>query len=125
VVEALKRAQILLLDGDNPVYSLPVSSGLSQALARIDTIVSFGPFINDSASHADIVLPDHHILESASAVLPAVSPRPAITVAMPFVRPLYNTRAIEQTLGDIARKMDITFEPATPKSYVEPLLPVG
>ena len=97
VAQALKRAQILLLDGEDPVYSLPPSSGVSQALANIETIVSFGPFLNDSASHADLILPDHHILESAMAVVPAVSPRPAITVAMPFVRPFmtrgdYNKR---------------------------------
>ncbi|MGI9074583.1 MAG: molybdopterin-containing oxidoreductase family protein [Bryobacteraceae bacterium] len=125
VAEALKRAQILLMDGENPVYSLPASSGVSQALANVETIVSFGPFINDSAAHADLILPDHHILESATAVVPVVSPRPAITVAMPFVQPLYNARAIQQTLGDIAHKMNIAFDPATPKAYVEPLLPSG
>lgn len=122
IVEALKRAQILLLDAENPVYSLPRSSGVSEALANIETIVSFGTFINDSAAHADIILPDHHSLESAAAVVPSVSPRPAITVGMPFVQPLYNTRAVEQTLADIARKMNVAFEPATPKNYVDPLL---
>ncbi len=96
-----------------------------KALANIEMIVSFGTFINDSAAYADMILPDHHVLESAMAVVPAVSPRPAITVAMPFVQPLYNTRPIEQTLGDIARKMNIAFEPATPKSYVEPFSPSG
>ena len=88
-------------------------------------IVSFGTVINDSSAYADIILPDHHVFESATAVIPAVSPRPAITVAMPFVQPLYNTRAIHQTLGDIARKMNNAFEAATPKAYVEPLLPAG
>jgi anaerobic selenocysteine-containing dehydrogenase len=125
VVAALERAQILLLDGEDPLYSLPASSGVSQALAKIDMIVSFGTFINDSAAHADVILPDHHILESATALVPAVSPEPAINVSMPFVRPLYDTRPIEQTLGDIARKMNIAFEPATPNAYIEPLLAAG
>jgi anaerobic selenocysteine-containing dehydrogenase len=124
-LEALKRAQILLLDGENPVYSLPSSSGVSQALANVEMIVSFGTVINDTAVYADVILPDHHILESATAVVPAVSPRPAVTVAMPSVQPLYNTRAIQQTLGDIALKMGVAFEPVTPKAYVEPLLPEG
>ncbi|MGI8959181.1 MAG: molybdopterin-containing oxidoreductase family protein [Bryobacteraceae bacterium] len=125
VVAALNRAQILVFDGQNPVYGLPPSSGVSQAIANIETIVSFSGFVDDSAAHADLILPDHDVLESAIAVLPVVSPRPAITVATPFVRPLYNTRAIEQTLGDIARKMNIAFEPVTPKTYVEPLLQSG
>ncbi len=55
--------------------------------------------------------------------MPAVSPRAAITVSSSFVRPLYNTRPIEQSLNDLARKMNIAFEPATAKAYVEPLLP--
>jgi anaerobic selenocysteine-containing dehydrogenase len=44
---------------------------------------------------------------------------------MPSVRPLYNTRPIEETLGDIAHKVGVAFEPATPKAYVEALLPDG
>jgi anaerobic selenocysteine-containing dehydrogenase len=124
-LEALKRARILLLDGENPVYSLPSSSGVSQALGKVEMIVSFGTVINDSAAYADMILPDHHILESGTAVVPAVSPRPAVTVAMPSVRPLYNTRPIEETLGDIAHKVGVAFEPATPKAYVEALLPDG
>ncbi len=123
LVASIKSAQILLLDGENPVYVLPSASGVHQALAGIEMIVSFGGFIDDSAAYADWILPDHHALESAAAAVPLVSPRPAITVAMPFVRPLYDTRPIEQTLGELARRVNVTFEPATPKSLIEPLLP--
>ena len=86
-------------------------------------VVSFGGFIDDSAAYADWILPDHHPLESAAAVVPAVSPRPAITVAVPFVQPLYDTRPIEQTLGDIARKVNLGPESVTPRAFAEPLLP--
>lgn len=123
VANAIKGARILLLDRENPVYTLPPSTGIVQALAGVEMIVSFGGFIDDSAAYADWILPDHDSLESAVAVVPAVSPRPAITVAAPFVRPLYDTRPLEQTLTDIAHKMNLTLEPVTPKSYVTPLLP--
>jgi anaerobic selenocysteine-containing dehydrogenase len=86
-------------------------------------VVSFGDFIDDSSAYADWILPDHHNLESATAVVPAASPRPAVTVSTPFVQPLYDTRALEQTLGDVAHKLNLSFEPATPKTYIEPLLP--
>jgi anaerobic selenocysteine-containing dehydrogenase len=72
-----------------------------------------------------VILPDHHTLESETALVPAVSPRPAITVARPFVQPLYNTRPIAQTLVDIAHKAGIPFEPVTPESFVQPSLPPG
>jgi len=38
---------------------------------------------------------------------------------------LHNTRSIEESLGEIAGKLGLTFEAATPKSLVEPLLPEG
>jgi menaquinone reductase, molybdopterin-binding-like subunit len=72
-----------------------------------------------------VILPDHHTLESEAAIVPAVSPRPAITVARPFVQPLYNTRAIEQTLVEIAHKTGVAFEPVTPEGFVRPSLPPG
>ncbi len=126
VSEALKRAQVLLLDGENPVYGFPSASGVTEALTDLKTIVSFGMFIDDSVAYADVILPDHHTLESEAAVVPAVAPVPiAINVTTPFVRPLYATRPIEQTLGDIARKINVAFEAVTAKSFVDPLLPPG
>jgi anaerobic selenocysteine-containing dehydrogenase len=122
LAEALGRAQILLLDGENPAYNEP---SLSHALSGLEMIVSFGNFIDDSVAYADLILPDHHSLESDLAVVPAVSPRTAVTVSTSFVRPLYNTRPIEQTLAEIARKMSIAFEAVSAKSFVEPLLPPG
>jgi menaquinone reductase, molybdopterin-binding-like subunit len=120
---ALKHAEILFLDGENPVYTLPQAGGVSQALSRIETIVSFGAFVDDSSAYADIILPDHHPLESAAAVLPTVAPRPSITVATPFVQPLYDTRPIEQSLANLARNIGVAFEPVTPESFLKPMLP--
>lgn len=124
VIEAIKGARVLLLDHDNPVYTLPPSSGVAHALSTVETIVSFGGFIDDSASYADWILPSHHFLESAAAVVPAVSPQPAITVSTPFVQPLYDTRPLEQALAGVARKMNMPFDPVTPKTYIVPFLPL-
>jgi anaerobic selenocysteine-containing dehydrogenase len=124
VPDALRRAQILLLDGANPVYTLPLASGIAGALAHLDTIVSFGMFIDDSVAYADLILPSPHPLESATAIVPAVSAAPiSINIATPFVQPLYNTRPIEQTLEAIARKMNIKFDPVSAGSFVQPFLP--
>lgn len=123
IIEAIKGARVLLLDNENPVYALPPSSGVAHAFSAIETIVSFGGFIDDSASFADWILPGHHFLESAAAVVPAVSPQPAITVCTPFVQPLYDTRPLEQTLADLAHKMNLAFEPVTPKTYTAPFTP--
>ena len=123
---ALKRAQVVLLDGDNPAYIYPSSSDVTGALVNVESIVSFGGFIDDSAAYADLVLPDHHAMESESAVVPPVAGTPvAFVTTTPFIRPLYNTRPIEQTISDVARKMNVTFLAVTAKNLIEPVLKAG
>jgi anaerobic selenocysteine-containing dehydrogenase len=123
VPEALTRAQVLLLDGANPVYTLPAATGVTERLAHLDMVVSFGMFIDDSAAYADAILPSHHPLESEMAVVPAVpAAAVSINVARPFVQPLHDTRPLEQVLDAIARKMNVNFQATGAASFVRPLL---
>jgi molybdopterin-containing oxidoreductase family iron-sulfur binding subunit len=108
-------AQVVLIDGANPAYTR------QEWLAHAETIVSFAGFLDESAARADLILPGHHPLESEMAVVPAVSPRPGVAAGTPFIRPLYDTRPVEQTLGDIAKKMGVEYHAAT----VKDLLPSG
>lgn len=119
---ALERAQFVFLDGSNPLYTLPAASAVGEKLERIETLVSFSPFLDDTAAYADLLLPDHHSLEQTTAVFPAVAPGPGVVVATAFVQPLHDTRPTEQVLADLAKKMEVDFEPATPKSVVEKML---
>ena len=124
IPHVLKGAQILLLDGANPVYAFPAASRVSESLTRPGMIASFGMFIDDSVAYADVILPSNHSLESEMAVVPAVPVTPiSINIATPFVQPLYETRPLEQTLDAIARKMNITFQPVSAAGFVQPLLP--
>ena len=117
----LDRAQILFLDGVDPLYTLPAATGVAEKLARIETLVSFSSFLNDSAASADLILPDHHSLESNAAVFPAVAE--GASVATAFVRPLYGTRATEEVLADLAKRMNVEFVAPTPQSVMEKILP--
>ncbi len=124
VVDAIKSAKVLLLDGANPVYTLPAASGIAAVLAHLDTIASFGMFIDDSVAYADAILPTHHPLESEMAVVPAVPVTPtSVTIGKPFVQPLHNTRPLDEILDDIARKMNVSFQPVSAANFVQPLLP--
>jgi len=125
VAESLAGAQVVLIDGANPVYTIPRSTGMADALARAELVVAFGPFLDDSAAWADLLLPDHHPLESEMALVPAVSVQPAVAVSTPFVEPLYGTRAVETTLAELARKMSVAYQPVTAKDIVQPLLAAG
>jgi anaerobic selenocysteine-containing dehydrogenase len=119
-LDALSGAEVILLDDANPAYLLP---GSIAALQKAGLVVSFGSFIDDSAAYADLLLPSHHALESALAVVPAVSPRAVVTVATPFVKPLYDTRPMEETLAAVAAKMGVDFETPSPKSFIENRMP--
>jgi anaerobic selenocysteine-containing dehydrogenase len=122
IVQALSHARVVFIDGANPVYAMPRSVGAVDALARAELVVAFGTFPDDSSAWADILMPDHHELESAMALAPAVSTQRAVAVSTPFVEPLYDTRAVETTLAELATKIGAECPPVTPKDIVEPLL---
>ena len=118
ITEALANARVLIVDGANPVYTLPPSSGALDAFKRAELVVSFSGFVDDSAAWADFILPSHHALESEVAVVAPVSSQPSIAIATPFVTPLYDTRPVERILADLSKQPAVT-----PKDVVQPLLP--
>jgi anaerobic selenocysteine-containing dehydrogenase len=119
IVPLVEKAQVLFLDQSDPAYTLPASTGLHAALEKVETIISFSPFVTDSAAYADLIFPDHHPLEAGFAVVPAVAPGPSVIVATPFVQPLYDTRATGQVLTDLANAMELDFEPAPVRAAVQ------
>ena len=121
VAEALAHAQVVLIDGANPAYLFPKSSGVEDALKRAETVISFGSFLDDSSAWADLILPDHDTLESEIALVPAASTRAGMAVGTPFIRPLYDTRAVERTLAEIAEKMQMSYEGVSVREVIGPL----
>ncbi len=122
VSEALARARVLLFEGANPAYVLPPSSGVREALARAEMVVSFAGFLDDSGAWSDLLLPAHHTLESEVALAPSVSTHKGVALGTPFVAALYDTRALENTLSDLARELKLEYQPVTPKEVTQPLL---
>ena len=109
--QALQQARVVLLDRENPVYTM------GSSLTDKDFVVSFGDFIDDSAAYADLVLPDHHSLEAEASVMSPVTG--TVAKGERFIQPLYNTRALLQTLTDITAKMNVPFTP--PLELVTPV----
>jgi anaerobic selenocysteine-containing dehydrogenase len=117
--EALSQAQVVIIDDANPAYTFPRSSGVLDALQRA-AVISFAPSLDDSSAYADLILPSHHPLESEVAVVPAVSNRTAIAVGTPFVRPLYDTRSIEEILAALAESMNVSYAGANVRELLQP-----
>ena len=105
--ERLQQAAIVLVDGVNPAYNAPSSR---DALADVDTVISFSPFLDDTAAFADLILPDHDPLEQAAFEAPAVSPVQSFAAASEFVAPLYESRPTAAVLVQLATAAERPFD---------------
>jgi menaquinone reductase, molybdopterin-binding-like subunit len=105
-VARLSSAKVLLLDGANPVFASPKAWRVREAVERIPFIVSFGSFLDDTSTLADLILPDHSFLESWTDAVPEAGARIAVAnVAGPVMRPLHQTRATPDVLIEVAGKL--------------------
>ena len=83
----------VLIDDANPVFLSPKSWRVREALERVPFIASFGGFLDDTSTLADLILPDHSFLESSVDAVPQSGATTAAAgVAAPAMRPLYATR---------------------------------
>ena len=77
-----------------------------EALAAIPFIASFGSFLDDTSILADLILPDHSLLESWVDSAPESGSIEAVTTsAGPVMKPLYSTRATADVLIEVAGKL--------------------
>lgn len=99
-------AQVVLVDGANPVFTAPRAWRVREALEKAPYIVSFGSFLDETSILADLILPDHSFLESwTDAVHESGAFVAAASVAPPVMRPLYQTRATPDVLLDIGTRL--------------------
>ena len=99
-------ARVLIVDGANPVFTAPRAWKVREAFDKVPFIVSFGHFLDETSSLADLILPDHTFLESWSDALPESGSAGAVaSVAAPVMMPLYDTRATPDVLLDIGRRL--------------------
>jgi MoCo/4Fe-4S cofactor protein with predicted Tat translocation signal len=96
--------QALFVLNSNPVYTLPNSEKLKEALSKIKLTVALSDRADETASGLKFVAPDHHYLESWTDAEPRTG---HYTLGQPTISPLFNTRnAIESFLAWTNNKMD-------------------
>ncbi len=104
LIDAMKsgKVKVLLIHDADPLYSLSPATGFADALAKVPLVVSFASMPDETTARAHLVLPDHTPAESWGDA----SPRPGIrSIVQPTFRPLYDTRALVDTLLDVGRAM--------------------
>ena len=115
--------QVLLLNDTNPVFGAPPAWGVADALTAIPYVASFGSFVDETSSLADLILPDHSFLESWVDAVPESGTTMAVaSLAPPAMRPLHDTRAMPDVLLEVGRSLAQPLDPALPWQSYEELL---
>ena len=100
--------EVLILNGTNPVFTLPSADGFREALTKIPLIVSLSSFMDETTALADVILPSHTYLESWGDDFPEPGVGfPVGAVSQPVVSPLYNTRATGDIILDLAQQLGL------------------
>ena len=96
---------MLMLYQANPLFALPPSMRFGEVFDEAAFIVSFSPFMDESTTLADLILPDHFFLESwGDHPQQGIVPVPTVGLAQPVVMPLYETRPVGDLFLAAARQ---------------------
>ncbi|TDJ37782.1 MAG: twin-arginine translocation signal domain-containing protein [Gammaproteobacteria bacterium] len=109
-VEDARRGniEVLIVNGTNPVFTLPSAAGFAEALAEIPLIVSLSSFLDETTALADVILPSHTYLESWGDDFPEPGVGfPVGAVSQPVASPLYDTRATGDIILGLAQRLDM------------------
>jgi anaerobic selenocysteine-containing dehydrogenase len=93
----------LLIFATNPLANHPAKEAFARAFDRIPFIVSFSPFLDESSSKADLILPDHTYLERwQDDQVTHLAGFTCFSLARPAATPLHQTRNTADVVLQIA-----------------------
>jgi anaerobic selenocysteine-containing dehydrogenase/Fe-S-cluster-containing dehydrogenase component len=101
---AAGEIDVLVIHHANPVGTLPPAVGFADALAHVPFLVSFASRPDETTDRANIVMPDHHFLESWGDYTPRTG---VAGLEQPAALPLFDTRATGDVLIDVANQIDV------------------
>jgi menaquinone reductase, molybdopterin-binding-like subunit len=94
---------LLMVHRVNPAYHLPAAIGFEDGLDGVSTVVSFSSFMDETTSRADLILPDHTLLEQWGLDVPDPSPGyQLVSVQQPVVEPFVDSRGFGDVLIALA-----------------------
>ncbi len=92
---------LIFVRGANPVHTLPKSVKFAEGLAKVGFKVSFTSVPDETTELADLILPDHHSLESWGDAEPMPN---TLYLQQPSMEPVFSSRATADVLMDVAKK---------------------
>jgi len=105
----------LVLASGDPLFESADQKRFAEALRKIPFIVACTPFLNDTASFADLILPDHVFLEKWDASINVHGVEfQHFGVQQPVIEPLYDTRQTGDVFLEISRALGGSVAAALP-----------
>jgi anaerobic selenocysteine-containing dehydrogenase len=116
-------ANAIFLHQADPLFGSPDPDRFYKAFQKVPFIVSFSPFMEDSTSYADLILPGHVYLEGwvDDVLVPSLG-YPVLGLGQPAVQPLYDTRNAGDVLLQLTRELGGTMAESFPWRNFEELL---
>eukprot|EP00362_Geleiidae_sp_MMETSP1317_P001142 CAMPEP_0201281440 /NCGR_PEP_ID=MMETSP1317-20130820/2748_1 /ASSEMBLY_ACC=CAM_ASM_000770 /TAXON_ID=187299 /ORGANISM="Undescribed Undescribed, Strain Undescribed" /LENGTH=539 /DNA_ID=CAMNT_0047591221 /DNA_START=1540 /DNA_END=3156 /DNA_ORIENTATION=- len=83
---------VLFVSRANPYYTMADTKIVEEAFNRIPFIVSFSPYMDETAEVSDIIIPDHVFLERYEDIsVTAGLTKPIIGLTKPVIKPMFDT----------------------------------
>lgn len=99
--------QLLMVEGANPVYTLKDTAAVKKAFEKIPMVVSFSPYMDETAAASDLILPGHVYLEKTEdVVMTSAVNKPAVGLTRPVVAPMFDTRSTGDAIILLAQAME-------------------
>lgn len=98
--------EVLVVHDTNPVFALPDSVGLADAMQNVPLIVALSSFPDETNQLADFILPTNTYLESWGDDIPDPGVGfPVASISQPVVAPLYDTMSPGDIVLALARQI--------------------
>lgn len=115
--------EALLICNANPNYTMANARAFQEKIGKIPFVVSFSSYMDETAMHADLILPNHCYLERYEDLpVTAGMARPLIGLARPIVEPLFDTMNVGDVLIRIAQELGGSVADAFPWDSYEACL---
>jgi anaerobic selenocysteine-containing dehydrogenase len=117
------KIKVLLIHEANPWYTLPDQQTTQEIFEKVPYIISFSPYMDESAARADLVLPLPTHFERWDDKVAAPELQYAVyNLTKPIVEPLYQTKNAGDALIELARQMGGTVAESFPWADMHELL---
>lgn len=106
--------EALLLMNANPLYDIPNAGECARALLKVPFVVSFASVLDESAAHADLILPASTFLEVWGDDYLEGTGYAGISLRRPVVETVHDTRDPGDVLLDVAHRLGGPMKEALP-----------